>query len=44
MEKNLIRSVAVHSTQSIYTRATNTEVEAGKPEKESKGKKGKGKE
>ena len=43
LEKNLIRSVAVHSTQSIYTRATNTDVEAAKPEKEGKGKKGKGK-
>lgn len=41
LEKGLIRAVAKHSTQSIYTRATNTD----EPEKETKGKsKGKGKE
>ncbi|EIE20021.1 ribosomal protein S25, partial [Coccomyxa subellipsoidea C-169] len=38
-EKNLIRAVAVHATQSIYTRATNTEAEAP----EGKAQKGKGK-
>ncbi len=36
LEKNLIRAVATHSTQLIYTRATNTD-EAVKPEKEGKG-------
>lgn len=45
LEKNLIRAVAVHSTQSIYTRATNIEEAAPKAEKEATkgGKKGKGK-
>jgi len=41
LEKNLIRAVSTHSTQLIYTRATNTD----EVEKETKGKgKGKGKE
>ncbi|CAL8465435.1 g4971 [Coccomyxa elongata] len=39
-EKNLIRAVAVHATQSIYTRATNTEVVEVA---EGKAQKGKGK-
>lgn len=42
LEKNLIRAVATHSTQLIYTRATNTDEAAAKPEKESKPKKGGG--
>lgn len=40
LEKNLIRAVAMHSTQLIYTRATNTDEAAAKPEKETKGGKG----
>lgn len=40
LEKNLIRAVATHSTQLIYTRATNTDEAAAKPEKDGKPKKG----
>ena len=42
LEKNLIRAVATHSTQLIYTRATNTDEAGAKPEKESKPKGGGG--
>jgi small subunit ribosomal protein S25e len=42
LEKGLIRAVAVHSTQSIYTRATNTDAVEG-AEAAGKGGKGKGK-